>query len=92
LKERNLRDFNAPLAPTGQIESWVPIIEIDSTKSSDLDNLRNESAAVYIYGEITYQDIFKRKHRTKFRIVHRKRKSVDEFGTPIPYKTGNEAT
>jgi hypothetical protein len=54
--------------------------------------LRNSTAAVYFYGEITYEDVFKKQHRTHYRLIHNQGSGPVGHSTDFTFaEDGNEA-
>lgn len=54
--------------------------------------LRASTAALYVYGEILYEDAFKRKHFTRYRLTHNESSGVVGVSTELTFADkGNEA-
>jgi hypothetical protein len=54
--------------------------------------LRNSTGALYVYGEVRYEDAFKRQHRTRYRLFHNQAGGAVGVSTDLTFTAeGNEA-
>jgi hypothetical protein len=60
---------------------------------AEVNDLRNGTGAVYVYGEITYEDAFGRKQQTHYRLLHHQQGGAIGVSTNLSFAdAGNEAT
>jgi len=61
--------------------------------AQEIDDLRNGSKAIYIWGIIVYKDVFKKWHRTRYRMMHVVHGGAIGLSTDLTgYGEGNDAT
>jgi len=58
----------------------------------EITQLRNSTGAVYVYGEISYEDAFGKKHITRYRTFHNQNSGAVGISTDLTFaEGGNEA-
>jgi hypothetical protein len=58
----------------------------------EVARLRNATAAIYFYGEIIYEDAFKKRHSTRYRLIHNQGAGPVGISTDFTFtEEGNEA-
>ena len=60
--------------------------------SQEISGLRDGTTAIWVYGEITYRDAFRRKHKSKYRLLHNAQSGTVGITTDLTWAEGeNEA-
>jgi hypothetical protein len=69
LQSRVLEAMSLPAIIEGVSSPIVEAIHIPISNADELDEIQNERLFVHMFGEITYEDVFGRTHRTPFRYM-----------------------
>jgi hypothetical protein len=74
------------IGPDGVISR---VVELErALTSADLRLIRAGGAAIYVYGEVTYEDVFGQPHTTPFNLIHGAECAAGEL---LVCETGNDA-
>lgn len=85
---------NAPSMVLGPGQISTKMLELNpALTAAQITDLRNGVAAIYVYGEITYQDAFGQKRTTHYRVMYHRMGGAIGVNTGLNFcNEGNEAS
>lgn len=94
LPARTAPPFNPPSLVLGPGQIATKMLELNpALTAAQITALRNGTGAIYVYGEITYEDAFKKSRMTKYRVMYHRMGGAIGISTGLNFcDEGNEAS